>query len=203
MAKLYFRFGAMNCGKSTHILQTAYNFNEKGYKILLMKPKTDTKGNDLIKNRSGLERKVDHLIDATDHIKSYITKDITAILIDEAQFLTEEQVKELYEISKLDNIPVLCYGLRCDFMMNPFPGAIYLLAYADDIEELKTICRCGKKATQNLRLYKGIPIFEGESILIDGESNDYTYESVCGKCYLELKQEAKKQNILIRERLIK
>jgi len=191
MAKLYFRYGAMNCGKSTAIIQVAYNYQEKGKKILLMKPSTDTKGEMNVQNRSGLYRKVDNLLLPDEKIRPYITTNIDAILIDEAQFLTENQVRELYEISKIDNIPVLCYGLRNDFQMNPFQGALYLLALSDDIEELKTICSCGKKATQNLRKINNIPTFEGNQILIDGSNNEITYESVCGNCYIRIRNKYK------------
>ena len=187
MKKLYFRYGAMNCGKSTAIIQVAYNYEEKGKKVLLMKPMLDTKGNDTINNRSGLSRKVDVLLKDNDEITPYLKPNIDAILIDEAQFLTEKQVRELYSISKLKDIPVLCYGLRCDFQMQPFRGAPTLLLLADDIEELKTICSCGKKATQNLRLLNGKPTFKGDQVLIDGSNSKITYESICGKCYLELK----------------
>lgn len=193
MAKLYFRYGAMNCGKSTAIIQVAYNYEEKGKNILLMKPSTDTKGHRHVKNRSGLSREVNNLLLPDEKIRPYITSKIDAILIDEAQFLTKEQVRELYEISKVDNIPILCYGLRNDFQMNPFPGSLSLLALADDIEELKTICTCGKKATQNLRRINGKPTFEGEQIVIDGANKEITYESVCGKCYIELKNKYKKE----------
>ena len=186
MAKLYFRYGAMNCGKTTLLLQTAYNYEERGMKPLLFKPKVDTKGNDKIISRLGITRKIDYCLNSNDTISDYL--DINnlpaAIIVDEAQFLTTKQVDELYAISKELDIPVLTYGLRNDFLMNTFEGAARLLALADTIEELKTICRCGRKATQNMRFLNGKPVFEGESILIDGTSN-IVYESVCGKCYLE------------------
>jgi len=111
-----------------------------------------------------------------------------AIIVDEAQFLTHDQIDELYAITKVYSVPVLAYGLRCDFQMNGFPGATRLLELADDIEELKTICRCGKKATQNLRLINGKPTFTGEQVAIDGTTN-ITYDSVCGECYLKLRRE--------------
>lgn len=188
MAKLYFRYGAMNCGKTTAIIQVAYNYEEKDRKILLIKPSVDTKGEDRVINRYDLSRKVDILLKPTETINKYIKKDLSAILIDEAQFLAPKQVDELYYIAKTKNIPVLCYGLRCDFRMQAFPGAARLLQIADDIEELKTICKCGKKATQNLRLVNGKPTFKGEQVAIDGK-NKVTYESVCGECYLKLREE--------------
>ncbi len=188
MAKLYFRYGAMNCGKTTAIIQVAHNYEEKGKKILLLKPSVDTKGDDYVVNRTNLKRKVDVLLPPDVSVKDYIKDQYAAILVDEAQFLNPNQVDELFAISKLNDIPVLCYGLRCDFRLKGFPGATRLLEIADDIEEIKTICSCGKKATINVRLINGTPTFEGEQIAIDGKNNT-TYESMCGSCYLKLKQE--------------
>ena len=188
MAKLYFRYGAMNCGKSTAIIQVAYNYEEKGKKILLVKPSIDTKGAKKVVNRSNLSREVDLLLLPNDLVSKHLNPLLSAILVDEAQFLTSAQVDDLYKISKLQDIPILCYGLRCDFQMHGFPGAQRLLELADSLEELKTICKCGRKATQNLRKVNGIPTFTGEQVAIDGEK-EVTYESVCGKCYLEYYQE--------------
>ena len=188
MAKLYFRYGAMNCGKSTAIIQVAYNYEEKGKKILLVKPSIDTKGAKKVVNRSNLSREVDLLLLPNDLVSKHLNPLLSAILVDEAQFLTSAQVDDLYKISKLQDIPILCYGLRCDFQMHGFPGAQRLLELADSLEELKTICQCGRKATQNLRKVNGIPTFTGEQVAIDGEK-EVTYESVCGKCYLEYYQE--------------
>lgn len=191
MAKLYFRYGAMNCGKSTAIIQVAYNYEEKEKRILLMKPGIDTKGENTIKNRSGLSRKVDYLISPEDKIIDYvlpeIKKGVDAILIDEAQFLTSEQVDELYQIAKIADIPILCYGLRCDFKMQAFPGSARLLQIADDIEELKNICGCGKKATQNVRFRNEFPIFNGPQVAIDGVKD--TYEAFCACCYFNLREQ--------------
>ena len=190
MAKLYFRYGAMNCGKTTAIIQVAHNYEEKGKNILLIKPSIDTKGDDYVINRTKLKRKVDILLPFDVSLNEYIKKPYDAILVDEAQFLNPNQVDELYEISKLKGIPVLCYGLRCDFRLKGFPGATRLLEIADDIEEIKTICKCGKKATVNVRLIDGKPTFEGEQIAIDGKNN-IIYESMCGNCYLKLREEHK------------
>ena len=186
MAKLYFRYGAMNCGKTTLLLQTAHNYEERGMNVIIFKPQIDTKGDNKIVSRLGITRDIDYLLTNEDEISKYLNKNElpAAIIVDEAQFLTTKQVDELYVISKELNIPVLTYGLRNDFLMNTFEGAARLLALADSIEELKTICRCGRKATQNMRFLNGKPVFKGESILIDGTSN-IVYESVCGKCYLE------------------
>lgn len=190
MAKLYFRYGAMNCGKSTAIIQVAYNYEEKGKRILLMKPSIDTKGEDTINNRSGLSRKVDYLIAPNDKVIDYVLPEaqngIDAILIDEAQFLTPTQVDELYQITKIADIPILCYGLRCDFKMQGFQGSPRLLQIADDIEEIKNICGCGKKATQNVRFRNGIPTFNGPQVAIDGVKD--TYEAFCACCYFNLRE---------------
>lgn len=193
MSKFSFRYGAMGCGKTAVLLQVIFNYEQKGMNALLLKPKIDTKGNNKVKSRIGLSRKVDYLISENDNLNDLKLDNISAIIVDEAQFLTPKQVEELYEITKFKDIPVICYGLRCDFRMQPFIGTSRLLELADKIEEIKTICKCGKKATQNLRLKNNEPIFDGEQLLIDESTEDYTYESVCGKCYLELKK-AKESN---------
>lgn len=195
MAKLYFRYGAMNSGKSTAILQVAHNYEERGMNVIIIKPSIDTKGNDKIVSRIGAERTVDLLVDQKDEIlfniagcvmrDEYKEKEISCIIVDEAQFLTAAQIEDLYKISKKLDTPVICYGLRCDFKMNGFGGSTRLLQLADDIEELKTICRCGKKATQNVRFKNDKPVFDGEQVAIDDNSN-IKYESVCGECYFKL-----------------
>lgn len=191
MAKLYFHYGAMNCGKTTSLLQVIHNYEERGMDILLIKPKIDTKGDIKVVSRLGIGRDVDILLDSDDIIVSHIENIPNAIIVDETQFLTTKQVDELYLITKRYDIPVLCYGLRTDFQMNGFPGSTRLLELADSIEELKTICRCGKKATQNLRMINGNPVFSGEQIEIDNQDN-VQYESVCGECYLKYKNQEKK-----------
>ena len=196
MAKLYFRYGAMNCGKSAQLLQVAHNYDERGMKILLIKALIDTKGVDEITSRTGISRKVDYLIDAGGSIKQIIDEHddkIAAILVDEAQFLTRQQVDELYYLTKTTKaseykIPVLCYGLRADFQTELFEGSARLLALADAIEELKTICECGKKATLNMRFKNGIPIFEGAQVEIEGDKDHITYQSACGECYINAKE---------------
>lgn len=188
MSKLYFRYGAMGSGKSAALLQVAYNYNEKGMYVILMKPQIDTKAKNKVSSRIGIEREVDILIPRDSGIIELIpdTKKPHAIIVDESQFLTSDQVDELYFISKIYDIPVLCYGLRCDFQMKGFEGSIRLLEIADDIEEMKTICKCGNKATQNIRLVNGEPTFEGEQIIIDDHTK-VEYEGVCGNCYLQLR----------------
>lgn len=188
MSKLYFRYGAMGSGKTTALLQVAYNYEQKGMKITLIKPSIDTKGKENVVSRIGIEKAVDIILLPTEKIIDRM-KPIKpdAIIVDEAQFLTREQVDELYGFTKFYDIPVLCYGLRCDFQMNGFEGSTRLLEIADDIEELKTICQCGEKATQNLRLINNQPVFEGNQVVID-DHTQVEYEGVCGKCYLKTRR---------------
>lgn len=179
----------MGSGKTTALLQVAYNYEQKGMYIVLIKPTVDTKGEASVVSRIGLERPVDVLLGADDEvIQKMEPRKPDAVIVDEAQFLTPKQVDELYYFTKEYNIPVLCYGLRADFMMQGFEGSTRLLQIADDIEELKTICSCGEKATQNLRKENGTPVFSGEQVVIDG-APQVEYEGVCGKCYLKLKRE--------------
>lgn len=188
MSKLYFRYGAMNSGKTTALLQVAHNYEEKGMHPIIIKPLIDTKGNNKVISRIGIEREVNYLIAPDCNIEVNLNLvGVDAIIVDEAQFLTREQIEQLYRITKYYSIPVLCYGLRCDFQMQGFPGSTRLLEIADSLEELKTICSCGKKATQNLRLINGKPVFEGEQVEIDNQ-NDIKYDSVCGRCYFDLQR---------------
>ena len=209
MAKLYFRYSAMNAGKSTMAMQVAHNYEEQNGKVLVWKPQIDTKGDKKIVSRIGIERHVDALLSESSSPLEMVTEELEkgaldAIIVDEAQFLNENQINELYYISKKLNIAILCFGLRCDFLMKPFPGSARLLAIADSIEELKTLCECKKrKATQNLRLVDGIPTFEGDQVAIDGTKN-VTYKSVCGECYInyynEWMQKKTQDHPMIRER---
>ena len=188
MSKLYFRYGAMNSGKTAALLQVAHNYEEKGMKVVVIKSTIDTKGDNKVTSRLGIEREVDVMLAPNEGIMEHmVNKRPDAIIVDEAQFLSVDQVDELYAITKTYGVPVLAYGLRCDFQMKGFPGASRLLELADDIEELKTICRCGKKATKNIRLIDGEPTFEGSQVAIDGTAN-ITYDSVCGECYLKLRR---------------
>ena len=186
MSKLYFRYGAMNSGITTLLLQVAHNYEERDMKVVILKPGIDTKGNDKIVTRIGLKRKVDHLIASDEKLSTYLDtlkNDIACILVDEAQFLTRDQVDELFMYAKLKNKPVICYGLRSDFKSMAFPGSLRLFEVADVMEELITICRCGKRAKFNGRIVNGEFTSRGEQVAIDGE-NEIEYESLCGKCYL-------------------
>lgn len=202
MAKLYFRYGAMNSGKSTALLQAAYNYEERGQRVLLAKPEIDTKGASQIESRLGVTREVDFLIGAEDDARQLFARerervrnegadellpadpvDVACLLIDEAQFLSADQVDDLFRIAVLDGIPVMAYGIRNDFRTHAFPGSARLLAIAHSLEELKTICRCGRKAVFNGRVIDGRFVFDGDQVAIDGAA--VTYESLCGNCYLE------------------
>ena len=189
MAKLYFRYGAMNSGKTTALLQVAHNYEERGMRVLILNPSIDTKGEDKIISRLDISRKVDFMISSFESLKekvSHFKNDVQCILIDEVQFFTKSQVDEMFEISVLWDIPVICYGLRTDFLMNGFEGSTRLLLIAHSIEELKTICECGSKAIVNARKINGKFVFEGEQCLIEGEK-DVKYESLCGKCFMTRK----------------
>lgn len=189
MAKLYFRYGAMNSGKSTQLLQTAHNYEERGMKPIIVKPAVDTKAQTRISSRIGVEREVDLLIGKKDDFFKIVMDnyaDSDCILVDEAQFLTREQADQCMKIAVGLDIPVICYGLRTDFLTNGFPGATRLLEIAHSIEEMKTVCKCGKKAIFNARFIDGTFTIDGGQVAIDGEQN-ITYESMCAKCYEEQK----------------
>jgi thymidine kinase len=188
LSKLYFRHGAMNSGKSTALLQVAYNYEERGQRVLIAKPAVDTKGNQQVVSRLGMSREVDFLVLPNDNLRTKLTQaagsvSVDCLLIDEAQFLSPEQVDQAMEIAVLDKIPVLAYGIRTDFLTKGFPGSIRLLEIAHSLEELKTICRCGKKAMFNARLKNGAFVFDGDQVAIDGQ--EVTYESLCPNCYYE------------------
>jgi len=185
MAKLIFRYGAMNCGKTTYILQAMHNYESRGQKVFLMKSKIDTKGGSSIVNRLGLERKVDLLFETTENLFSYIKqqeKDLACIFVDEAQFLKKEQVDELQRVTYELDIPVICYGIRTDFQKNGFEGSRRLLEIAHTIEELKTVCECGKKAIFNARKVNGKFVKNGNKVEIDNQK-EIEYVTFCAKCY--------------------
>ncbi|MEL0134857.1 MAG: thymidine kinase [Aquiluna sp.] len=194
MSKLYFRYGAMNSGKSTALLQAAYNYEERSQYVLLAKPAVDSKGDRNVVSRLGVTREVDFLVEPRDNLRELFqqhasdfesrnSQPIACLLLDEAQFLTPEQVDQALEIAVLDGVPVLAYGIRTDFQTKSFPGSRRLLEIAHSLEELKTICRCGRKAMFNGRKLNGHFTFDGEQVAIDGDK--VTYESLCASCYLE------------------
>ncbi len=185
MAKFYFRYGAMDCGKTTALLQVAHNYEEKGMKVIIVKPSIDTKGGKCIVSRLGIKRKVDIWLRAKDHVRNLIDLQNTdCILVDEAQFLKPDQVQDFWLIAKLYDIPVICYGLRTTFQTKMFEGSKPIMELADELEELVTICKCGSRAKFQARKVNGAYVTEGGEVAIDGE-NSVTYESLCGKCYIE------------------
>jgi thymidine kinase len=186
-AKVHFYYAAMNAGKSTILLQSSYNYQERGMDTLLFVPEVDTRfGKKKIASRIGLEASAIPISNQEDLLK-YTQKaladndNIKCVLVDEAQFLTKKQVWQLTEIADELNIPVLAYGLRTDFMGEPFEGSKYLLSWADVLIEVKTICHCGRKATMNLRTNeRGEVLRQGEQIEIGGNEK---YIAACRKHY--------------------
>lgn len=180
----------MNSGKSTALLQAAFNYEERGQRVLLAKPRIDTKGDASIVSRLGVVREADFTVAPDEGMRAAFQRErdaaggpVSCLLIDEAQFLTAEQVDDLLRIAIVDDVPVLAYGIRTDFRTAAFPGSARLLEVAHSLEELKTICRCGRKAIFNTRRIGGAFVFDGDQVAIDGV--DATYESLCGACYLE------------------
>ena len=188
MAKLYFRYGAMNSGKTTALLQVAFNYKERGMRVLILKASIDTKGGDHIVSRLGVSCKVDKLVTPEMNILDEVRADAEAhdkpacVLCDESQFFTPAQAEQLFLVTVDLGIPVICYGLRADFMMRGFPGSTRLLELAHSIEEMKTICACGRKAMCNGRKVNGQFVFEGAQVAIDTVDN-VEYESLCPQCW--------------------
>ncbi len=193
MAKLYFRYGAMNSGKSTSLMQVSFNYKERGMNAVLLKPMIDTKGGKTLTSRIGLSMQVDYLCRETDDLFKIIetmdkTRQIDCVLVDEAQFLKQHQVDELLMVTVVLDIPVIAYGLRTDFALEGFEGAERLLLLAHTIEEMKTICQCGRKALLNGRKVNGEFVFTGEQIAID-DQDSVEYQALCPKCYFKAKAE--------------
>ncbi|MBR5408796.1 thymidine kinase [Candidatus Saccharibacteria bacterium] len=188
MAKLYFRYGAMGCGKTMQLLQVAFNYEERGHKVCVMKPATDTKNGTKLLTRIGPERETDFCFEKDSDLFNFVKEnfsDAHCVLVDEAQFLTQEQVDQLMMITIKLDIPVMAYGLRLNFKREAggFDGATRLLQIAHDIEEIKTICECGKKATYNARFVNGKMVADGPDILIDDGKSKITYKAICPACY--------------------
>ena len=184
MGKLYFRYSAMNSGKTTNLMQVAHNYEERGMHVMVLKPSVDSKGDTHVVSRLGLSREVDILIEPEAVPSELLAAhpDVGCVLIDEAQFLSPAQVEDLFWYAVRQDKPVITYGLRTDFRTIGFPGSPRLLELAHSIEELKTICRCGKKAILNGRKVNGEFTSIGDQLAIDGE-NAVEYESLCGACY--------------------
>ncbi|MBC7297619.1 MAG: thymidine kinase [Demequina sp.] len=188
MAKLYFRYGAMNSSKSALLLTAAYNYEERDQHPVLVKPGVDTKAGRAVSSRVGIERAVDVLLQNDTSLIAALEEhrplgQTDAVFVDEAQFLTPSQVDEAFVVAVTHGVPVLCYGLRGDFMTHSFPGSLRLLEIAHSIEELKTICRCGAKAVFNARRIDGHFVSHGAQVAIDGQQA--SYESLCGRCYID------------------
>ncbi|ATG54718.1 thymidine kinase [Brachybacterium ginsengisoli] len=196
MAKLHFKYGAMNSGKSDTLIKTAYNYDERGLATLTVKPALDTKGEDWVVARGGAKRRVDVLAGTGEDLRARVgaaadergLRPLHCVLVDEAQFLQPHQIDDLFRIAKLDGVSVICYGLRADFRTAMFPGAARLFELADNIEKLPTMCRCGSQAEFNCRVVDGRFVFEGDQVAIDGET--VTYMSLCGACFMEEQERA-------------
>ncbi len=195
MSKLFFRYGAMNSGKSTAMLQVAHNYEERNQRVVLIKSSVDTKGNDQIISRLGVTRTADVLLSPGQDLRAVLRgcgtesgRSIACVLVDEAQFLTPEQVDQALAVAVLDGIPVVAFGIRTDFRTRAFPGSQRLMEVAHTLQEMKTICRCGSKAVFNARLGETGIIREGEQVMIDGDTA--RYEALCARCYLEAEQSA-------------
>jgi thymidine kinase len=189
LAQLYYKYGTMNSGKSFEIIKVAHNYEEQGKPVILFTPAIDDRsGKEWIGSRSGMGRKaipVDDHTDLYEYVKSFQPepgmKKVYCVLIDEAQFLKKRHILQLTRIVDELGIPVMAFGLKNDFQNRLFEGSYYLLIYADKIEEIKTICwYCDRKATMVIRFQDGVPVNEGEQILIGGNDD---YKPVCRRCY--------------------
>ncbi len=186
MAKLYFKYGAMGSSKTAQVLTTKFNYEERGMKVWLIKPATDTRdGDDVIKSRIGLSSSCD-AIKKGDDIYAAFTEghtDTDVIIADECQFFTAEQIDQLRALVNDKNLPVLCFGLRTDFLTRLFPGSRRLFEVADSITEIKTICECGRKATVNARIdSEGRIVTEGRQVFLGGNER---YMAICHKCWTD------------------
>jgi thymidine kinase len=181
MSKLFFRYAAMNAGKSTALLQVAHNYEERGMEVRLYTAALDNRsGPGVISSRLGLARRAFTFGPETVFLRGPLGPGVACLLIDEAQFLTPEQVRQLHRMAHLDDLPVICYGLRSDFRGEPFAGSALLLTLADSLEEMRTICACGRKASMNIRLdASGQRVREGAQVEIGGNER---YRAVCPEC---------------------
>ena len=185
MAKLYFKYGAMGSSKTAQALITRYNYEENGLKVWLIKPSADTRdGEDILRSRIGLEAKVQVIppqMDVYDFFRQEKAGACDVIIVDECQFMTREQIDGLRQIADDCDVPVMCFGLRTDFLTKLFPGSLRLMEVADTIIEIKTMCECGSKATVNARIdQNGYIVTEGAQVLLGG--ND-SYVAMCHRCW--------------------
>ncbi|MDD6903524.1 MAG: thymidine kinase [Candidatus Borkfalkiaceae bacterium] len=197
MAKLYFKYGAMGCSKTAQALITKFNYEERGMKVLLIKPAIDTRdGVDLVKSRIGLQSEA-YAVDSQENLYDFYTKkhsDCNVVIVDECQFLTPEQVDQLGDIVIKLSVPVLCFGLATDFTTHLFPGSRRLFEIAESISEIKSVCKCGAKATVNARFDdNGHVVYKGEQVVLGGNGR---YTAMCRKCWLKIKAEQEKNGII-------
>ena len=197
MAKLYFKYGAMGCSKTAQALITKFNYEERGMKVLLIKPAIDTRdGVDLVKSRIGLQSEA-YAVDSQENLYDFYTKkhsDCNVVIVDECQFLTPEQVDQLGDIVIKLSVPVLCFGLATDFTTQLFPGSRRLFEIAESISEIKSVCKCGAKATVNARFDdNGHVVYKGEQVVLGGNGR---YTAMCRKCWLKIKAEQEKNGII-------
>ena len=193
MAKLYFKYGAMGSSKTAQALITRYNYEENDMSVWLIKPSADTRdGTDILRSRIGLQANVEIMTPDTDIYQQFCrtrAENCHVVIVDECQFMTERQIDELRRIVDDYDIPVLCFGLRTDFQTKLFPGSRRLMELADCIEEIKTMCDCGCKATVNARISDGYIVTEGAQVQLGG--ND-SYIAMCHRCYIKGIREHKK-----------
>ncbi|MEL7044168.1 MAG: thymidine kinase [Pseudomonadota bacterium] len=182
MAKLYFRHGTMSSGKSLNLLAVAHNYEQKGEKVVVIRPRLDERfGAETVGSRTGLSRTADLLVDGDTALDRSSIAGAACVLVDEAQFLSAAVVDQLREITWDLDVPVICYGLRTDFQTRAFEGSARLLEVADAIEEIKTVCHfCNRKAVFNLRISEGGAVTDGPQIELGA---DERYRPVCGRCY--------------------
>ena len=196
MAKLYFKYGAMGSSKSAQALITKYNYEENAMKVWLIKPSADTRdGADILRSRIGLEAKAEIIVPQADIFERFAATQLgqcDVVIVDECQFLTENQIDQLRTIVDEHAIPVLCFGLRTDFQTRLFPGSARLFEVADSIAEIKTICTCGAKATVNARLNaKGQIVTHGSQVMLGGNEK---YIAMCHKCWTkQIKKQEEEQ----------
>ncbi len=190
MAKLYFKYGAMGSSKTAQALITKFNYEERNMKVLFMKPSTDTRdGADIVRSRIGLEARAIVVAPDADLYEFYKNEhsDCKAVIVDECQFLTPEQVDQLSLITMDFDVAVLCFGLRTDFLTHFFPGSRRLMEIAESITEIKMVCDCGAKATVNARLDdQGNVVFEGEQVLLGGNDR---YLAMCRRCWIKARRQ--------------
>ena len=193
MAKLYFKYGAMGSSKTAQALITKYNYEENDLQVWLIKPSADTRdGAQMLRSRIGLEATVEAIPPETDVYARFLgsrVRNCDVIIVDECQFMTERQIEQLRAIVDEQSIPVICFGLRTDFLTRLFPGSRRLMELADCIEEIKTMCDCGSKATVNARISDGYIVTEGAQVVLGG--ND-SYIAMCHRCYVNGIREHKK-----------